>query len=120
MGAKNRLPAPPSAADWLELEVSRAVEAAFADRAFAFTESYLYYAPGRLALACTNPAGMTIGSPERVPLGKCRTGLRAWVMERARRLPCLPADAADQAHTTGLRAILARHNEFTDPDGFGR
>lgn len=93
-GVMKPVPNPsPSPTVWsLDSEVFRAVEAAFADRAFAFTESYLYYSPGRLAIACTNPAGMTIGSPERVPLGKCRTGLREWVMERARRLPCLPAE----------------------------
>ena len=75
--------------EWLDAEVARAVDAAFVVMSCA--PCYLYYSSGRLEVAPEAPAEMMLATAERVPSGRDRAGIRAWVRSRASGLPCLPA-----------------------------
>ena len=51
---------------------------------------YLYYKRGGLCLASRSQDGWTLGDGGRVPTNQTSAGLTAWIVERAKRLPCLP------------------------------
>lgn len=81
--------------DWFNAAVSQAVDGYERDwRSGGSGPWYLYYGPGKLAIIAdgADARGLTLGDNERVPSNRERAGVVAWVTERARRLPCLPAE----------------------------
>lgn len=85
-------------ADWLVGEVGRAVDDWTARWRRGETGPwYLWYARGSLLIVAEGvepPSEHRLGSGDRVPGDRERAAVVAWVLERARRLPCLPAEPA--------------------------
>lgn len=81
---------------WCDDEAARAVDAW--ERRWRQGEQgpwYLYYARGSLCIVsdCMEAMpGYELGDNEQVPSNRERAGVVAWVVERARRLPCLPEE----------------------------
>jgi len=69
---------------------------ACADVAFALLSAepcrrlYFWYTRGDLVVAYDAPPDCAIVTPEPIPGDRTRTGIRAWLWERARCVPCLP------------------------------
>lgn len=80
-------------ADWLWNEAARAVNRWQADwkRTGSHGPWFLWYRRGELQLSEEKPEGFELGDSERVP-SRDAQGVLFWVMERARRLPCLPME----------------------------
>lgn len=80
-----------TAMEWLDNESARAAKAAM--RVLAVESCYLYFRPGRLEVAgWSGPDGMELVSSERVPANRDVAGIASWIKDRARSLPCLPAE----------------------------
>lgn len=77
---------------WLGAQVAAAVDDVWKRWAAEGSASaqYLWFKRGGLCISPEQPDGYVLGDNERVPSHRERPAVYAWVLVRARRLPCLP------------------------------
>lgn len=78
--------------DWVWNEAARAVNRWQAEwkRTGSSGPWYLWFRRGELLISEEKPEGFELGDNERIPDWKDASGVMTWIVERARRLPCLP------------------------------
>lgn len=82
-----------NANDWFSAEVARAVETAWRlMMADPTTRVYLWHRRGGLTVAAEQPEGYELSENQAVPSHRERAHVAGWILERARRLPCLPVE----------------------------
>jgi len=78
--------------DWYEQEVSRVRDEAHISMCHdSSTRLYLYYRRGRLVAAADAPSpAYQLATAEPLPSNRDRWGLRCWIRNATRGVPCLP------------------------------
>lgn len=82
--------------DWLQSEVETAVAEVWMRwaREGSAEREFLWFRRGALRIAAEKPEGYELGDGAALPSHVVRSALIGWVLERARRLPCLPESSA--------------------------
>lgn len=77
---------------WYEAKVSACAHVAFVEmmKDSGATPLYVWFCRGDLIVSPNQPPGMEIATPVRIPSKRDQAGIRSWIWDACRRVPCLP------------------------------